>query len=101
MCILIADLSNLPITSLPPRGIPQDNDNNAEDESDWLHRNQAYQMQQIAGRMRAVAMPLDHNNSQTIQQNAGPLTQASGVQIAHLSRTVNLRTPMSAVENGG
>jgi hypothetical protein len=53
-------LPNLPNGSQSLGGIPHQKENNATDKDDnsWLHRNGAYQMQQIAGRMRVVAMPL-------------------------------------------
>jgi hypothetical protein len=103
MCNFLAGLSNLPNSSQSVGGIPQDKNKNVacEDESNWLHRNNAYQMQQIAGRMRAVAMPLDHNKPQAMQHNVGPLTQQSGVKIPQLSRTVNLPTPDWTTENAG
>jgi hypothetical protein len=44
---IVAGLSNLPTSSLAIGGIPHDNHTNAteEDDSNWLHRNNAYQMQ--------------------------------------------------------
>jgi hypothetical protein len=64
-----------------------------EDDSNWLHRIDAYHMQEIAGRMKAVAVPHGHANVQTIQHNARPLTQLSGVETPYYSQTVNLQTP--------
>jgi hypothetical protein len=62
ICNIVAGLSNLPTSSPAIGGIPHDNDTNAtdEDDSNWLHRNNAYRMQQIGGRMRAVATPHGH-----------------------------------------
>ena len=55
--------SNIPNSSLSAEHAPYDKENTLtyDEESDWLHRNDAYQIQQIGGRIRAVAMPLGHN----------------------------------------
>ncbi|XP_044360895.1 uncharacterized protein [Triticum aestivum] len=62
-CNSLAGLSNIPSSSQSPECVPhykenKENNLTQEDESSWLHRNDAYHMQQIAGRIRAVTMPL-------------------------------------------
>ena len=57
----------MPTSSQSHEGIPPHEDNilGNIDESNWLHRNDAYQMVEIAGRLRVVAVPLGHE-TQTI-----------------------------------
>ena len=57
----------MPTSSQSHEGILPDEDNilGNIDESNWLHRNDAYQMVEIAGRLRAVVVPLVHK-TQTI-----------------------------------
>ena len=66
-CILLAGLSNIRNSCRSYEHNPHDKENNItyNDESNWLHRNDEYQMQQIAGRLRAVPLP-DGHKTQTI-----------------------------------
>jgi hypothetical protein len=76
-------LPNLPNGSQSLGGIPHQKENNAPDEDDnsWLHRNGAYQMQQIAGRRRLVAMPLGQE-PQTISTIARDSSQGNVIVFA-------------------
>ena len=67
-CILLAGLSNITNSARAYEHNPHDKENNItyNDESDWLHRNDAYQMQQIAGRLRVVPLP-DGHKTQTMR----------------------------------
>ena len=58
ICIFLAGFSNIPNSPQSYESNPHDKENNVicDDESNWLHRNDAYQMQQTAGRLRAVLM---------------------------------------------
>ena len=53
-----AGLTNMPGSSKPPENIQEENVVTQDEESNWLHRNDAYEMQQIGGRMRPNAMPI-------------------------------------------
>uniref|UniRef100_A0ACD6ATD3 Uncharacterized protein n=1 Tax=Avena sativa TaxID=4498 RepID=A0ACD6ATD3_AVESA len=101
--ITSTDLSTRPESSQSLGGIPQENENNVNDENDsnWLHKNDAFQMQKIAGRMRAVAVPLGHNKPERTQHNTQPPTQLSGVEIPQVSRIVNLHTSGHTFQNSG
>ena len=67
MRILLAGLQNLTNSCRSYDHNPDDQENNitCNDESNWLHRSDAYQMQQIGGRLRAIPL-LDGHKTQTI-----------------------------------
>jgi hypothetical protein len=133
ICNIVAGLSNLPTSSPAIGGIPHDNHTNAteEDDSNWLHRNNAYRMQQIGGRMRAVPTPhghvpqanstiIDitqgttnhhscnsHNNNiivtynDLMQHTAGTLTQLPVLELPTTCTNGNLYTPDCTIETAG
>ncbi|VAH80725.1 unnamed protein product [Triticum turgidum subsp. durum] len=81
--ISFAGLSNMSTSSQSHEGIPPDEDNilGNIDESNWLHRNDAYQMVEIAGRLRAVVVPLVHK-TQTISNVTADIAPVGNDQTA-------------------
>jgi hypothetical protein len=51
-----------------------------DDDANWLHRNDAYQVQHIAGRKRAVAMPHVRTTTQTISNIITDVAQGIAIQ---------------------
>lgn len=92
--IRAAGMSKLPNSSQPHDTIMHDKDNiNCHEEASWLHRNDAYQMQEISGRRRAVLMPSRQNqqNKCTVIRDStqGLLTQLIEVQTPQLNQESN------------
>jgi hypothetical protein len=83
---LISGLSTIPALSLPHQAITHDNVNNVmyDDESNWLKRNDHYQMQQIGGRMRVVAMP-HSQEMQTLSTIISDIAQGNDIVLAHIT----------------
>jgi hypothetical protein len=75
---LVSGLSTIPALYLPHQAISHDNMNNVmyDDESNWLKRNDHYQMQRIGGRMRAVPMP-HSQEMQTVSTIISDIAQAN------------------------
>jgi hypothetical protein len=76
---VLADISIIPNSGQSHGGIPDDKENNVpcDNESNWLHRNDAYQVQQISGRKRVVAMPHVSANMQTMSSSIRDVAQGS------------------------
>jgi hypothetical protein len=62
----------------------------ADNDCDWLRRNDSYKMQQIGGRMRPVNI-----------HSADQITQLSGLELPQLGTIVNQTNTYSAVEHAG
>jgi hypothetical protein len=79
----------IPDSSLSQQGIHHDKENNVtyDDESNWLHRNDAYQVHNIGGRMRAIAdMPTGHE-MQTISTILKCIAQGNIIVVPYYIRT--------------
>jgi hypothetical protein len=78
-------------------GISCDKENNRayDDESNWLHRNDAYQVQHIAGRKRAVAMPHVRTTRQTISNITKDDAQGIAIQRSYIRALNNNITIIS------
>jgi hypothetical protein len=68
--------------------ILEDNENIYDDNSNWLHRNDAYIMQNISGRMRVVVTPSSGYVTQTNSNNIIGTTQCNIFRIWYVSDMV-------------
>ncbi|XP_024312150.1 uncharacterized protein LOC100833043 isoform X2 [Brachypodium distachyon] len=104
--IRAAGMSKVPNSSQPHDTIMHDKENiNCHEEASWLHRNDAYQIQEISGRRRAVLMPSRQNqqNKCTVIRDStqGLLTQLIEVQTPQLNQESDKRRGMEESPDSG